>query len=112
MDILFDGVAIDCSGENFLVKTACVQMKEKDEIRSINETHLAFSVFGRVSLPHEEVKQKIIKKLYVFYLVRQTQAVSVALLCIVACKTSQNWVRLSLLMVKRKLTCGMASVTR
>lgn len=48
MDILFDGLAIDCSGDSFLVKSVCVQMKEQSAIRSINATHLAFSLFSGV----------------------------------------------------------------
>lgn len=51
MDILFDGIAIDCSGgdDNFIVKSTCVQMKERSGIRSVNATHLAFSLLGGVS---------------------------------------------------------------
>jgi hypothetical protein len=75
MDILFDGVAIDCSAsdESFLVKSTCVQLKEKDGIKSINDTHLAFSIFGGVSyllfsFSACSVKsEKSLKNLYVFY---------------------------------------------
>jgi hypothetical protein len=49
MDILFDGIAIDCSGDSFLVKSTCIQIKDRRGIRSINDTHLAFSALGGVS---------------------------------------------------------------
>lgn len=49
MDILFDGITIDCSGDSFLVKSTCIQIKEKRGIKVINDTHLAFSALGGVS---------------------------------------------------------------
>lgn len=51
MDILFDGIAIDCSDEdNFVVKSTCIRLKERNGIRSVNASHLAFSLLGGVSL--------------------------------------------------------------
>ncbi len=51
MDILFDGIAIDCSNPNddFAAKAACVQMKDNENFQIVNDTHLKFSLFNGVS---------------------------------------------------------------
>ncbi|KAG5683890.1 hypothetical protein PVAND_013150 [Polypedilum vanderplanki] len=47
MDILFDGVLIDCSSpESFGAKAICSQLRGEKNVRVHNDTHLAFSIFG------------------------------------------------------------------
>lgn len=50
MDILFDGIPLNCSApELFSAKAICSQLRGEKNVRIYNETHLAFSVFGGVS---------------------------------------------------------------
>lgn len=50
MDVLFDGIPIDCSSENFEATATCSVFKsgEVAAIREHNETHFAFSLFSAV----------------------------------------------------------------
>lgn len=51
MDALFDGIPIDCSGEEFQAKAVCsvFQSGEVKAVRVLNDTHYMFSLFGGVS---------------------------------------------------------------
>lgn len=49
MDILFDGVGIDCSSEQFEAASFCSAMKNEKAINTVNDTYLTFSVLGAVS---------------------------------------------------------------
>lgn len=49
MDILFNGVPIDCSGDSFPAKSLCSRLENEKPIKVINQTHLAFSVLSGVS---------------------------------------------------------------
>jgi scavenger receptor class B protein 1 len=54
MDIVFDGVPIDCSDpESFGAKAICSTLRGEKSVKAINETHLAFSVLGGVSVYSE-----------------------------------------------------------
>lgn len=47
MDLLFDGVSVDCSSKDDTTVAVCLQLEEK--LRRIDDGHLAFSLFGGVS---------------------------------------------------------------
>ena len=50
MDILFDGVPIDCNHDEFEATTFCSKLESERGFRIVNETHLAFSILGGVSI--------------------------------------------------------------
>lgn len=53
MDLLFDGISIDCSSQHVAAVGACnVMDTQAKSIRRINETTLAFSLFRSVNLPY------------------------------------------------------------
>lgn len=47
MDLLFDGVSVDCSSDDGTTKAVCLTLEEK--LIKIDDQHLAFSLFGSVS---------------------------------------------------------------
>lgn len=47
MDLLFDGVSVDCSSDDPTTVGICVSLEEK--MPEIDDHHLAFSLFGAVS---------------------------------------------------------------
>lgn len=49
MDILFDGVGIDCSSEQFEASSFCSAMENEKAINVVNDTYLTFSILGSVS---------------------------------------------------------------
>jgi scavenger receptor class B, member 1 len=49
MDILYDGVNVDCSSDDFGAVSFCAQLKDSRDFNVINDTSLTFSVFGGVS---------------------------------------------------------------
>lgn len=49
MDLLFDGVPIDCSNKaDTFTAAACMQLEERDAVRKIDDALLKFSMFGGV----------------------------------------------------------------
>ncbi|XP_053671092.1 sensory neuron membrane protein 1 [Anopheles nili] len=46
MDLLFDGIYIDCSSQDFSVKALCSGMDSEGAVTPYNETHYKFSFFG------------------------------------------------------------------
>lgn len=50
MNLLFDGIKIDCSTKNPLAKVACGEMKSGDHqaIRQLDNQYLSFSLLGGV----------------------------------------------------------------
>jgi hypothetical protein len=56
MDILFDGVGIDCNTNHFEASSLCSTLENNRAIKVVNDTFLKFSVFGGVSL-HRSVCQ-------------------------------------------------------
>lgn len=51
MDILFRGVPIDCSSENFAAQAICTALEgSSSNIKPINESHFQFSFFGGVNI--------------------------------------------------------------
>lgn len=52
MDILFDGILIDCSSEDFNAVAVCSQFAtgEMKAVRQVDEKTYAFSLFGGVSI--------------------------------------------------------------
>lgn len=60
MDILFDGIGIDCSSQEFAARSLCSVMEGEKAIKVVNETYLLFSILGGVSCVIIEniVKQK------------------------------------------------------
>lgn len=50
MDLLFDGFSINCPANNFAAKGICTKLKtDSAEIKTLNETTIAYSLFGSVS---------------------------------------------------------------
>jgi hypothetical protein len=49
MDILFDGLGIDCTSDEFEAKSFCGAMENEKAIKVVNDTYLKFSVLGAVS---------------------------------------------------------------
>lgn len=49
MDLLFDGVEIDCSSDDTTVKALCLNFEAENAFRRINDTHMAFAMFSGVS---------------------------------------------------------------
>jgi hypothetical protein len=49
MDILFNGIPIDCSIDDFSAQSLCSALENEKAIKIINETHLAFSILDGVS---------------------------------------------------------------
>lgn len=53
-DLLYDGIVLDCSSEDFEVNAVCSEFDSGDyaEIQRINETAFSFSMFGNVRFIH------------------------------------------------------------
>lgn len=49
MDILFNGIGIDCSSEMFEAKSFCSAMENEKAINVVNDTYLTFSILASVS---------------------------------------------------------------
>lgn len=49
MDILYGGIGIDCSSEQFEAKSFCAAMENEKAINIVNDTYLSFSILGSVS---------------------------------------------------------------
>lgn len=49
MDILFDGVPIDCETEHGVTAAICLSFDDNPNMRKIDDFHYAFSLFGSVS---------------------------------------------------------------
>lgn len=50
MDVLFDGVPIDCTSQEDTTLAICTQLEDMPAIKRIDENHLAFSILGGVSI--------------------------------------------------------------
>lgn len=61
MDILFNGVGIDCSSEEFEASSFCGAMANEKAIKVVNDTYLKFSVLGGVSCNILNVNRNITK---------------------------------------------------
>nr|XP_029721389.1 sensory neuron membrane protein 1 [Aedes albopictus] len=46
MDLLFDGILIDCSSQEFSAKALCSGLESEGAVMPFNETHFKFSMFG------------------------------------------------------------------
>ncbi|XP_062554263.1 sensory neuron membrane protein 1-like isoform X2 [Armigeres subalbatus] len=46
MDLLFDGILIDCSSHEFSAKALCSGLESEGAVSPYNETHFMFSLFG------------------------------------------------------------------
>ncbi|XP_055606895.1 sensory neuron membrane protein 1-like [Uranotaenia lowii] len=46
MDLLFDGIPIDCSSEEFSAKAICSGLDTEGAVLPLNDTHVKFSMFG------------------------------------------------------------------
>lgn len=60
MDLLFDGIGIDCSSEEFAAKAVCTALETEPTIDKYNDTTFMFSIFGPVS-------EKLTKKFKIFH---------------------------------------------
>lgn len=49
MDLLFNGVSLDCSSDDKPTVGMCMNLEEAAAIKKIDDTHLSFSLFGGVS---------------------------------------------------------------
>lgn len=49
MDLLYDGVPIDCTSEDLTTKAICTSFDGMQPIRKIDDKHFAFSLFAGVS---------------------------------------------------------------
>lgn len=54
MDLLYDGVAIDCSSDEMTTVAICTTFADNKGLRKVNDTHYAFSLFAGVSKPSNE----------------------------------------------------------
>lgn len=50
MDILYDGVGIDCSSDDFTAKSMCAKLENEKGFKIINDTYLTFSILAGVSI--------------------------------------------------------------
>nr|B0X4H5.2 RecName: Full=Sensory neuron membrane protein 1 [Culex quinquefasciatus] len=46
MDLLFDGIPVDCSSEEFAAKALCSGLDSEGAVAPLNDTHVKFSMFG------------------------------------------------------------------
>lgn len=49
MDLLFNGIGIDCSSEEFEAASFCGSLSNEKAINVVNNTYLTFSILGPVS---------------------------------------------------------------
>lgn len=49
MDLLFDGVLMDCSSSDQITGALCLTFEDTPGFRRVNDTHLTFSLFGGVN---------------------------------------------------------------
>lgn len=49
MDILYDGVPVDCSSDDKTTIAICMSFDNNKALRKIDDHHFAFSLFGGVS---------------------------------------------------------------
>jgi len=49
MDLLFNGVGVDCNREELEASIVCPQIAAEKNIKKINETYFSISLFGEVS---------------------------------------------------------------
>ena len=52
MDLLYDGVELDCSADDNTVKALCLNFDAEKAFRKVDDTHYAFSLFSGVNLSH------------------------------------------------------------
>lgn len=50
MDLLYDGVEVDCSADDNTVKAVCMNFEGEKAFRKIDDKHYAFSLFAGVSV--------------------------------------------------------------
>lgn len=50
MNLLFDGVELDCSADDTTVKALCLNFQGEKAFRKIDDGHFAFAVFSGVSV--------------------------------------------------------------
>ena len=49
MDLLFNGVGIDCNREELEASVVCPQLANEKNLKKINDTYFLISLFGEVS---------------------------------------------------------------
>lgn len=49
MDILFNGVLLDCGGEDKTAAAICMALEDEIPFKKVDDDHLSFSLFGGVS---------------------------------------------------------------
>lgn len=49
MDILFDGIPIDCSSDDFQAEAVCTVLGSSKAIRPLNSTHYLFSLLAQTN---------------------------------------------------------------
>ena len=49
MDLLFNGIGVDCNREELEASIVCPEMANEKGIKKINDTHFSISLFGEVS---------------------------------------------------------------
>lgn len=55
MDVLFRGIPIDCSSDNFAAQAVCTALEgSSTNIKSFNESHFQFSFMGGVNIIHDK----------------------------------------------------------
>lgn len=110
MDILFDGVAIDCSSDEFEAASFCSAMGNEKGIKTVNDTHLSFSVLGTVSCIINKADRHWFN--YLFMPDSGTQLVSAASKCIGEWRMSCSWAKSARLTTRRTWMCGTATATK
>lgn len=117
MDVLFDGIPIDCSSEAFEAKAACsvFQSGEVPAIKPVNDTHFSFSLFAAVSGGGRRVFAGIFGVVVftifnsahsVRFLCRQTTPTSAKWKCSAVRKNRPTLAEWSRSMANPKWTCG------
>lgn len=56
MDLLYDGVEVDCSADDKMTIAICMSFEENKALRKIDDHHYAFSLFAGVSRTVFDIK--------------------------------------------------------
>lgn len=85
MDILFDGIPIDCSADSFQATAICsvFESGEVNAVKKYNDTHYSFSLFSAVCLFRQKYSHTLLQSISFFYTKRRMERIWVNLKCFV-----------------------------
>lgn len=107
MDLMFNGVSINCGGEDKTAAGFCMQVEDEIPFKRIDDDHLTFSLFGGVSYNDPKIlrqkKNNIFKKINTIdtFVLRLMPPTWVKTKCTVVKRTIRMWVVLFRITVKR-----------